>query len=238
MVAKEAVVFVVCGRFWHTQRICEEGGRAVLTIVLEVIDLVRDGIKAEGNNAIFSGQNMEMQTNLVETHATRLTLRSQPISAKFKFIALKRHAANARAAHGKLLSNVSLAKANPQAQVTVAEESHWAKKACVKTSKVRMCGGSQGSAAVAGRASWKLSIGSSPAGDRWKVSFFAGIKENCGDSGNVRVARLGNRCCRRTHGSASSCSIVVSLLRINKEGVGQSGGGDENLTWLGGSQKC
>lgn len=89
------------------QRFCEDGGGAVRTTIVMVVELKLQGIEIKCQNVALSDQNTDMDGELVETRATGRTMRDRHLAAKDQIEALKTQQAGAQLALKKVMGESS-----------------------------------------------------------------------------------------------------------------------------------
>lgn len=62
---KEVASSVLRNKLQEVQRVCVDGGKAVPTIVVEVIEYAREGIEMNRKNATLSDRNTDTEAKLV-----------------------------------------------------------------------------------------------------------------------------------------------------------------------------
>lgn len=87
--AEEVTMSGVRGKLWEVQRIREDGGEAVPTLIVVVIKLAFKSIEAKRKNETLSDQNTDMKAKRVETCIAGGRMREHPVDAELGISSLR-----------------------------------------------------------------------------------------------------------------------------------------------------
>lgn len=90
IVTAEDVASSCCrGKLRDVRRVCEDGGEAALTTIVEVVEFACEVTEAMRRNATLSSRSTEMEHELVEARAVKITMREQRAGAGRRMTTLK-----------------------------------------------------------------------------------------------------------------------------------------------------
>lgn len=105
--AKEVASSGLRGSLQEVRCVCEDGGEALSTTIVDVIKLARESIEIKCKNAPLSDQNTDIEDKLVDACAVGGTMRGQLVGAECLITALKMQSATAKLALEKLAGETS-----------------------------------------------------------------------------------------------------------------------------------
>lgn len=82
MNAEKVATSGIRGKLQNVQRVCEDGGEAVSSTIIDVIELAFEDIEVKRKIATMSGRQMFLEAGLVEIRAAGRTMRSQMAAAE------------------------------------------------------------------------------------------------------------------------------------------------------------
>lgn len=118
---EEADTADIRGKLRKLQRVCGDGGQAVLTTIARVIDLTRGGVGGKCGTATWSKQNAGIKTEFKEAHAIKATVREQVAGETRQTPALKAHLDKAQLPFEKPTGEMSRTEAAFWAHVVTVE---------------------------------------------------------------------------------------------------------------------
>lgn len=89
--AKEVATSDTRTEVQDVQRVCEDGGEAVPTTIVEATVLARECVEARRKNATLSGQITNTEAKLVTARTAKSTMREQLAEANCRITVLKAH---------------------------------------------------------------------------------------------------------------------------------------------------
>lgn len=110
-------------KFRVVQRVREDWGEAVLTTIVDVIELACESIQMKRNNATLSSRQKDLESELVETEADERTMHVQITAAEGRIKSLKGRLTDAQSALEKLADESSRTEAELQGEMVVVEVS-------------------------------------------------------------------------------------------------------------------
>lgn len=103
----EMFTSVVCGKLREVQRVRGEGGEAMPTKIVDVIEHARDGIEMKRKNATLFSRQTNLKAKLVEMRATWRTMRDRITATEARVKTLKGQLTDAQSAFEKLADDLS-----------------------------------------------------------------------------------------------------------------------------------
>lgn len=110
--AKEVASSGLNGKLRAVLRVSENGGEAVPTTIVEVIELGCGGVKMKRKNTALSDQNTDMERELVKACAVEGIIRRQLAEAERRTTALKTQSADPKLELEKLAAEMFRTEAN------------------------------------------------------------------------------------------------------------------------------
>lgn len=95
------------GKLQEVQRVCEDGGKTVLTAIVEVVELACECAEAKRKKAMLSKRKRDMGAKLVEACAVGSTMRKRLVERERRTTTLKTLLDDAQLALEKLASEAA-----------------------------------------------------------------------------------------------------------------------------------
>lgn len=129
LAAEEVAASDVCGKLREGQCISENGGDAVPTTLVDVVELVREGIETNRKNTTLSSRQTDLEAKLVEIRAAGHTMRAQNTAGHGRIKAPETQLTNALFALERLPDESFWTEAELRSRMVAIEESFEAEKA-------------------------------------------------------------------------------------------------------------